>query len=388
MNDPRAESPIEQPESSHEETRPTRNMQWPHVERDAIHQWRDLTTRPSRHLRVRYTREEESIHEERRTREERRIQEEERSHQEQRGRVALEEERNRQEQRHREEQSHRREEQRQREQQRSTEEPQRRRDESQPRSTYSLRSNSNVRVSGSLRPMSSTVSLNSLYSDGSLSSSSGKRFHDVSSNLKCIVRGFLRTARGRTTRDERRKECTDPESYVPSPKITFLIDNPDNLVCQICTQTRLKIAITAETPGPDIPSLLPCGHIFCHGCIDAWLVDKKSCPMCRMTLVHKNCQHGVEPRLIAQDTIHTLPLSLPAGGKIGDKCLRCADKDRRKYSAERWARLAESFKVARSEAERLGTEDAVEGMRRAQKSFERLPEDDYWALSRMRHHQW
>jgi hypothetical protein len=191
-----------------------------------------------------------------------------------------------------------------------------------------------------------------------------------------------------SVKEERRKKLTNEESFVPSPKITFLIDEPDNLVCQICQQTSLKMAITAETPSLETPAILPCAHIFCHGCIDLWLADHNSCPFCRTEVTRTGCRHPVEPCLIAQDTIHTIPETLANGGKIGDKCFNCCEKDRRQVLVERWSDLAEKFKAARREAEILGTEEAIKKMRNAQRSFERLPEDDYWILSRLRHHQW
>jgi hypothetical protein len=105
-------------------------------------------------------------------------------------------------------------------------------------------------------------------------------------------------------------------------------------------------------------------------------------------MTHKRCGHQVEPRLIAHDTIHTLPETLANGGKIGDNCFKCAEKDRRYISLQRWTEQAEAFKAARHQADVLGTDEAIENMRKAQKAFERLPEDDYWVVSRMKHHQW
>ncbi|KAI0870689.1 hypothetical protein GGS24DRAFT_474357 [Hypoxylon argillaceum] len=234
---------------------------------------------------------------------------------------------------------------------------------------------------------------NSLDSDadfsGSEDSASSKKKRDVTGHLKYLVRGFLKLfhATASATNDGK-EEILNKECFIPSPKVTFLIDKPESLICQICQQTSLKLAITAEDPGPDLAAIFPCGHICCHGCASLWLADRNSCPFCRIGMTHKRCGHQVEPRLIAQDTIHTLPETLANDGKIGDVCFKCGEKERREISIQRWTKLAEKFKTARHEAENLGTDDSIVSMRKAQKEFERIPEDDFWILTRMRHHQW
>ncbi|KAJ8124759.1 hypothetical protein O1611_g8880 [Lasiodiplodia mahajangana] len=224
--------------------------------------------------------------------------------------------------------------------------------------------------------------------NGSEIPASPNRNVNVTAHLKYLVRGFLKQFRRTTSATgDRRKQLATSECYIPSPKVTFLIDKPDNLICQICRQARLKLAVTAENPGPEMIAILPCGHIACQACIDSWFTRHASCPFCRVGLTHTRCGHTVKPRLIAQDTIHSLPATLPNNGKIGDTCFKCAEKERRERSIKRWAELADEFKTARRKAERLGTNEAAENMRKAQKAFEQLPEDDFWILSRMRHHR-
>ncbi|KAI1820821.1 hypothetical protein F4861DRAFT_521541 [Xylaria intraflava] len=217
---------------------------------------------------------------------------------------------------------------------------------------------------------------------------SPRKSRDVTAHLKYLVRGFLRQFRSEAPESKSRKESANNECFIPSPKITFLIDEPDNLVCQICQKTSLKMAITAANPAPEMTAILPCGHISCYECMETWLAEHTSCPFCRTDLAHAGCSHQVQPRIIAQDTIHTLPETLKEGGKIGEKCFECAEKARREISLRRWAVLADKFQAARREAERRKTDEATEAMRKARKAFEQLPEDDYWVLTRMRHHQW
>ncbi|KAI1431884.1 hypothetical protein GGR50DRAFT_697594 [Xylaria sp. CBS 124048] len=215
-----------------------------------------------------------------------------------------------------------------------------------------------------------------------------RKSQDALAHLKYLVRGFLRQSRADTTTSERKKSSSDKESFVPSPMVTFLIDEPDDLICQICQRTPLKMAITAAIPAPEMMAMLPCGHISCHRCISIWLANNSSCPFCRTDLAYKSCCHQVRPRLIAQDTIHTLPKTLTKGGTIAERCFGCAQKAQREASLKRWAILAEDFQTARCEAGIRGTAEAEEKMQQAQKAFEQLPEDDYWALTNIRHHQW
>ncbi|KAI0466823.1 hypothetical protein F4859DRAFT_496056 [Xylaria cf. heliscus] len=221
------------------------------------------------------------------------------------------------------------------------------------------------------------------------STSSNQKSRDATGFLKYLVRGFLKQFRGTSpVRDPREETIPNKDSFVPSPKITFLIDSPTNLICQICQQAPLKMEITAEDPAPGITTILPCGHICCHSCARFWLLSHQTCPFCRISMVHPGCSHQVQPRLIAQDTIHTLPETLPNGGTISDMCFKCTERHTRQRSVQRLAKLAERFKLARREAEDLGTKEAIEEMRRAQDAFEGLPEDHFLELSRIRHHQW
>ncbi|KAI1277964.1 hypothetical protein F5Y07DRAFT_398109 [Xylaria sp. FL0933] len=241
--------------------------------------------------------------------------------------------------------------------------------DNQPRSTDSLRSDAGLKGSGDSTYMN-------------------KKPRDVAAHLKYLVRGYLRQTRGSPSVDGSTKKLTNQDSFVPSPKVTFLIDKLTNLTCQICHQAQLKLAVTAEDPAPDMACILPCAHIACYECMNMWLESRTSCPFCRVSLIHTSCKHQVKPRLIAQDTIHSLPQTVPNGGKIGALCFRCTEKDRREITVERWTKLADNYKAARRKAEKLGTDAANEELRKAQKAFERVPEDNYMVLSGMQLHQW
>ncbi|KAI1734029.1 hypothetical protein F4680DRAFT_439809 [Xylaria scruposa] len=217
------------------------------------------------------------------------------------------------------------------------------------------------------------------------SASSCENPRDITSYSKHLVQEFLEQYHATATNIE---IIPDKDSFIPSPKITFLIDSPKNLICQICQQTPLKMAISAADPDPSMIAILPCGHIACHGCISSWFTKSDLCPFCRIEMIHPKCRHQVQPRLIAQDTIHSLPETLPNDGAIGDMCFKCTEEHTRHESLQRLTDLAGQFKRARMEAVDLGNEEVVEAMRKAQKAFGRVPEEDLLALSRIRHHQW
>ncbi|KAI5921557.1 hypothetical protein F4810DRAFT_677660 [Camillea tinctor] len=205
-------------------------------------------------------------------------------------------------------------------------------------------------------------------------------------NPKYLVRGLLKFA-SRSSRssskskDGGRKLCSDHDSFFPTPKITFLIDQPENLTCLICS-TSLKMCLNSEEAKETTPAILACGHLACSSCLTQWLKIHGNCPFCRQEMTYSSCGHDVEPRLIAHDTIHSIPRTLADGGKIGKKCGSCRAKAQRKESLEKWQELADEYKTAREEAERLKTDSAIQAMKKAQRAFERLPFDhSYDALS-------
>jgi len=59
----------------------------------------------------------------------------------------------------------------------------------------------------------------------------------------------------------------------------------DGTLCVVCQE--------AMTPATDAVELL-CGHLFCRGCIDAWLAVSKRCPVCSADMDELGAGAGAE----------------------------------------------------------------------------------------------
>ncbi|ROT40539.1 hypothetical protein SODALDRAFT_330264 [Sodiomyces alkalinus F11] len=121
-------------------------------------------------------------------------------------------------------------------------------------------------------------------------------------------------------------------SFVPCPKVTFLIDKPDKIHCQICKCTRLlfqseEAAQEADGSwGDSVPAMMPCGHVAGAACLDAWFADHDTCPFCRRRLVYRKCGHKVTTRHVTHEGLFLIPMTIPEGGAIPDLCIKCQQK--------------------------------------------------------------
>lgn len=117
--------------------------------------------------------------------------------------------------------------------------------------------------------------------------------------------------------------------FVPCPKITFLIDQPDEMRCQICKSTRLLFQPEPDGREADgswrdsVPTLMPCGHVAGAACLDAWFADHDSCPFCRRRLLYRKCGHKVTTRYITHESLLLMPVTIPEGGTIPHWCFEC-----------------------------------------------------------------
>ncbi|RYP37216.1 hypothetical protein DL767_003035 [Monosporascus sp. MG133] len=192
--------------------------------------------------------------------------------------------------------------------------------------------------------------------------------------LGSMARDFLESSRRTRSRDGDGKLSTaEGESFFPTPKVTFLIDEPEGLKCQICLTTPLEMAESSQRPNERTPVILPCGHAGCGDCMHTWLSAHHSCPFCRRDMHHKGCGHAVEPRVIAQDTIHSLPRTTAEGGSVGHKCPDCKIGELQAAALKNWKDLARDLRAARARAREHGTDESVKAMKKAEKAFEMAP---------------
>ncbi|KAH9908644.1 hypothetical protein F4778DRAFT_718014 [Xylariomycetidae sp. FL2044] len=208
-------------------------------------------------------------------------------------------------------------------------------------------------------------------------------------NLKYLVRSFLKARpRERSGRDRSRTREENKESFFPLPKLTFLIDQPDDLVCQICQETPLRMARDSASADDATPVILPCGHVGCHFCVSHWLENSKSCPFCRKEMTHTGCRHPVQPRLLAHDTIGIIPKTLACGGAVGFNCGKCEAREQRAKALRKMKDAADKYKTARKDAEKLGTDDAKEAAASAGRAFERLAKNHAVDVIYAAHSNW
>ncbi|KAI2623068.1 hypothetical protein GGS26DRAFT_593915 [Hypomontagnella submonticulosa] len=168
---------------------------------------------------------------------------------------------------------------------------------------------------------------------------------DISST-RSLVATFLRNWR-KDFNDGTRIEIKEDETFFPTPLASFLIDQPEKLVCQICYSTELRMAPTSANSRKTAPAILPCGHIACATCLEASLSHRGECPFCREDVVHRRCGHSVKPILISYETITTVPRTFPEGGKMDGLCKACRDQERLAAAIRKWKSRAGDIKYAR-----------------------------------------
>ncbi|XXG99333.1 hypothetical protein Hte_005670 [Hypoxylon texense] len=166
-----------------------------------------------------------------------------------------------------------------------------------------------------------------------------------------MVERYLKEDAAKNTR----QHIDEHESFFPMPKVTFLIDQPRRLTCQICLETSLKIGISSHERSKKDLSILPCGHVACSGCMETWVEQHRTCPFCRKRMKRDGCRHPAKPVRIAYDNIQTLPMTLARGGKIAKMCRSCADRDSREVTMGCIMDMAQGIRVSRRVIEERGS---------------------------------
>ncbi|KAH6654666.1 hypothetical protein BKA67DRAFT_677185 [Truncatella angustata] len=192
----------------------------------------------------------------------------------------------------------------------------------------------------------------------------------------------------------------DRENCFKDPKVTFLIDRPQNITCCLCYETKLQMKPSADSPRSDADTvILPCSHAFCRGCLDRWVEDHQSCPSCRLRLV-RDCGHAIEPRVIARDTIMALPpvldTTVDQGRHISRRCWTCRVRDQ----AGNFARVVKRYRRCRRELAKCaaaGDDDGDDGGRaqeakaaydKAKKDFGQFSKNTTYENSMFVHSYW
>jgi PHD/YefM family antitoxin component YafN of YafNO toxin-antitoxin module len=140
----------------------------------------------------------------------------------------------------------------------------------------------------------------------------------------------------------------DPqESFFPFPKVTFLIDQPIELKCQICHQASCQIKSDAESPDESTFSLMPCGHAACLQCLEGWFEYQGTCPFCRVDLIYPGCGHRVPVRPLTREGLHLLPRTLPDQGRIPNFCAQCLKETLLSQAEEKLKQAIEGFEATR-----------------------------------------
>ncbi|KAG8667203.1 hypothetical protein FPOAC1_012028 [Fusarium poae] len=142
--------------------------------------------------------------------------------------------------------------------------------------------------------------------------------------------------------------CYDPEeSFIPFPKVTFLIDKPIRLECQICHQANCQIRSDSEPLDESDFSLMPCGHAACSGCLEKWFKTQDTCPFCRTKLAYPGCGHAIPARSLTKEGLHLLPRTLPDQGWIPSFCAQCLKVTLMTQAEEKFQQVAQEFRAAR-----------------------------------------
>ncbi|KAI0109857.1 hypothetical protein F4814DRAFT_461082 [Daldinia grandis] len=209
--------------------------------------------------------------------------------------------------------------------------------------------------------------------DGALPLSRGGYWFRGSS-IRSLVKSFLGMHMPEEIANRGRIQFSEEESFFPDPMITFLVDRPANLVCQICKTVTLSVGPLAQTPYDSTPAILPCGHLACHNCLKAWVDTNRTCPFCRKEMRYSGCGHTLKPALITHDIITTLPKTLSRGGKIGESCRECQDRENKDKALIMWGMAAEAIRSSRDFPAEIDPEYAQDMSEVTRAFFENIPQ--------------
>lgn len=168
------------------------------------------------------------------------------------------------------------------------------------------------------------------------------------------------------------------EAYFPFPKITFLIDKPRGLLCQICQMSKCKIRSDSHRIRDSTFSILPCGHIAGSRCMASWLNEKNTCPFCRFGMNYPGCGHKIPPRVMTEQNVHLLPRTLPDKGCIPDLCTECYKESLMVQAKSNFKDAAHDFEEARRQFHETGGVNEEQTMIEKREAFENIMRDEVY----------
>lgn len=160
------------------------------------------------------------------------------------------------------------------------------------------------------------------------------------------------------------------ESFVPCPKITFLVDKPRPMLCQICRDSHFKLRCGTKPLADETFAILPCGHVAGSLCLTEWCEQHHECPFCRFKLKYPSCCHNIEPRMLTTTGIHLIPRTLPDNGEIPPKCDDCFKRDLLKAAHGNLSVSVKDFETKRRRAYFSGKRDDEKELQSAKEELE------------------
>ena len=125
------------------------------------------------------------------------------------------------------------------------------------------------------------------------------------------------------------------DESLPTPAKMKLVPSktPIEEKCVICMEDRIETPVT-----------LPCGHSFCHGCIQHWFTEKNTCPTCRKCVDDSETQKRKreEPVTVTNIPVRTVRRRLTFRRR--PHCRRCGQL-MRGHNAETCARITQTAHV-------------------------------------------
>jgi hypothetical protein len=168
------------------------------------------------------------------------------------------------------------------------------------------------------------------------------------------------------------------ECFFPFPKISFLVDRAEGLLCQVCHVSRFQMRGSEEETLDDTTfSIMPCGHALGSVCLQHWLTKSDRCPICRYQLVYPTCGHRIQPRPITEEATHMLPPTLPDNGSVPDLCSLCLKAKLKKEAKLSFDTAVHEFQEARARFAVTGNPLDEEALFRRKSDFENTIRDEF-----------